>query len=128
PLLPPRGGGVPGAPAGADPDPQILSEARDPRFGDAGQVTLNGALSASVGHLGYDSSDVSSTNVSVEPAFDYFVSPNFSEGGSAFFRYTNATSSGGVDYEATMVGATGRIGGNLWLGARVSFWPRLGVG
>jgi hypothetical protein len=128
PLLPPRGGGVPGAPAGADPDPPILSVAPDPRFGDAGQVTLNGALSASVGHLGYDSSDVSSTNLSVEPAFDYFVSPNFSQGASAFFRYTDAVWGSGVKVDATTVGAIGRIGGNVWLGGRVSFWPRLGVG
>ena len=128
PLLPPRGGGAPGALGDPDPDAPSLHVAPDPRFGDAGQVTLNGALSASVGHLGYDSSDVSSTNVSVEPAFDYFASPNFSQGASAFFRYSDGVSSSGVNVDATTIGATGRIGGNVWLGGRVSFWPRLGVG
>ena len=51
-----------GTPGGANPDGKILRVA-NPRFGDVGQVALNGALSGSIGHLGYDSSDASSTNI-----------------------------------------------------------------
>ena len=124
---PPRGGNTAGTPGGADPDGKILRVA-DPRFGDVGQVALNGALSGSIGHLGYDSSDASSTNVSVEPAFDYFAAQNTSQGATAFFRYANSVSGNGVNVDATTVGVTGRLGQNVWLGGRVSFWPKLAVG
>lgn len=127
PLLPPRGDGTAGAPGVADPDAKML-RAADPRFGDGGQVALTGALSASIGHLGYDSSDASSTNVSVEPAFDYFAAQNTSQGATAFFRYTESVSGNGVNVDATTVGVTGRLGQNVWLGGRVSFWPKLAVG
>jgi len=128
PLIPPRGAGPVQQQGDADPDVPIAHPAADPRFGDAGQVVLNGALSASIGHLGYDSSDASSTNVSVEPAFDYFASPNFSQGASAFFRYGESVATSGASAEISTVGATGRIGPNIWLGERVSFWPKLAVG
>jgi len=130
PLLmrpPSDGAGAPAVPAAVDPDAKAL-RAADPRFGDAGQVALNGTLSASIGHLGYDNGDSSSTSVSVEPAFDYFSASNFSEGATAFFHYGASTSPSGVEGRSTTVGVTGRIGPNFWLGGRFSFWPKLGVG
>ena len=50
-----------------------IRDVREPRFGDAGQVTLNGTLDASFGRLGYDSSNSSTTSFAVQPAFDYFA-------------------------------------------------------
>ncbi len=58
-------------------------------------MAFTGALSASFGHLGYSSGDGSTTSVSIQPAFDYFSGPNFSEGVTALFRYTDSTS--GID-------------------------------
>jgi hypothetical protein len=114
-------------PRAADPDASTVAP-RDPRFGDAGQWTLNGALSAGFGHLGYDASSGSSTSIGVEPAFDHFVSSNFSVGTNAFFRYATSVSASGVDGRSTTVGLTGRTGHNFWLADRVSFWPKLAVG
>jgi len=124
PLLPARA-----APAasgdGAEAETKILRP--DPRFGDAGEVTLNGALSASFGHLGYDTTNTSSTNVNVEPAFDYFSAQSVSEGASVFFRYSEGQS-GGLKVDSKTIGATVRVGNNFWLGGRFSFWPKLALG
>ena len=91
-------------------------------------MAFTGALSASFGHLGYSSGDGSTTSVSIQPAFDYFSGPGFSEGISVLFRYTDSTS--GIDITDTTLtfGVTVALGGNLWLGDRVSFWPKLSLG
>lgn len=125
PLLapPPRPDSAP------EPEPAVTKElAPDPRFGDPGQIALNGSLSASVGHLGYDSTDNTSTTVNVAPAFDYFSARNFSEGVTAFFRYGSSQSGGGRGGTSTSVGATARVGHNVWLDDRLSFWPKLAFG
>jgi len=122
--------------APARPEPAPLAQepavtkdlASDPRFGDPGQIALNGALSASIGHLGYDATDNTSTTINVEPAFDYFSSRNFSEGVTAFFRYGNSQFAGDRATTTTTIGATARIGRNIWLGGAASFWPKLAVG
>jgi hypothetical protein len=126
PLVPaPASGAPPASGDGADAETKVLQA--DPRFGNPGQIALSGALSASIGHLGYDSSSASSTSISVEPAFDYFASRNFTQGVSALFRYTDGTSGFGVKNDSKTLGVTGRIGRNVWLGRRVSLWPRLGL-
>jgi hypothetical protein len=128
PAATPLPDGAPTAPVpAADPDAPVLRNA-DPRFGDPGQVALNGALSASVGHLGFDSGNSSNTNISVEPAFDYFAAPNFSQGVTAFVRYGTSTSASGVDATSTSLGVTLRVGQTFWLARQVSFWPKLAVG
>jgi hypothetical protein len=98
------------------------------RFGDVGQMVLTGILSASFGYLGYSSGGSSSTSFSVQPAFDYFSSEGFSEGASVFFRYSDSTSGIGIRDRNVAFGATAQVGSNLWLGERVSFWPRLEIG
>ena len=78
-------------------DPDASTRAlREPRFGDAEQVALNGALSAGFGRLGYESGNSSSTSFGVEPAFDYFAVPGFSQGATAFFRYLNTEAGNGI--------------------------------
>jgi hypothetical protein len=124
PLLPAPGNAAP-AVSGEEPETKILLA--EPRFGDPGQISLSGALSASLGHGSYDSSNASSTTVSVQPAFDYFASPNFSQGASVLFRYSDGAVGNGVKANATTLGVTGRIGRNVWLGGRFSFWPRLAL-
>jgi hypothetical protein len=124
PLLPPRAAPQPTV---GDPEPAEKPVA-EPRFGDPGQVSLNGALSASLGYLGYETGNASSTSVSVQPAFDYFSSPNFSQGVSVVFRYLDSTQGNGIGFDATTIGVSGRIGQNIWLGGRVSFWPTVALG
>jgi hypothetical protein len=110
---------------GADEEPRRKPELR---FGDEGEMAFTGTLSASFGHLGYSSGDSSSTSVSIEPAFDYFSAPNFSEGISAFFRYSDSTSGIDIGDRTLSFGATVALGGNFWLGDRVSFWPKFSLG
>jgi hypothetical protein len=112
-------------PSSAPSDPLPKPEAR---FGDEGVMAFTGALSASFGHLGYSSGDSSTTSVSIQPAFDYFSSPNFSEGITALFRYSDSTSGIGITDTIITIGVTADVGGNLWLGDRVSFWPKLSFG
>ena len=100
----------------------------EPRFGDEGVMAFTGALSASFGHLGYSSGDGSTTSVSIQPAFDYFSGPNFSEGVTALFRYTDSMSGIDITDRTLTFGVTVALGGNFWLGDRVSFWPKLSLG
>lgn len=120
-------GGVPAEASAADPDASTRS-VRNPRFGDAEQVALNGTLNASFGRLGYDTGNSTTTSFGVEPAFDYFALQNLSQGATAFFRYANIESANGIEVTSATVGVSGRIGRNFWLGQRVSFWPKLAVG
>jgi hypothetical protein len=113
------------SPSSAPPDPLPKPEAR---FGDEGVMAFTGALSASFGHLGYSSADSSSTSVSIQPAFDYFSGPSFSEGISALFRYTDSSSGIDITDKTLTFGVTVAAGANLWLGDRVSFWPKLSFG
>ena len=91
-------------------------------------MAFTGALSASFGHLGYSSGDGSTTSVSIQPAFDYFSGPNFSEGVTALFRYTDSISGIDITDRTLTFGVTVALGGNFWLGDRVSFWPKLSLG
>jgi len=109
--------------AQADPLPT-----RESRFGDEGTMAFSGALSASFGHLGYSSGGSSTTSVSIQPAFDYFSGPGFSEGITALFRYSDSTSGIDITDKILTFGVTVAAGGNLWLGDRVSFWPKLYLG
>ncbi len=98
------------------------------RFGDAGEMVINGALSASIGHLGYTSGGSSTTSFGIEPALDYFSSRNLSQGLSAFFRYSDSISGINLENENVTFGITGHLAFNLWLADRVSLWPRLALG
>jgi len=108
-------------PAGAAP-------ADHPRFGDRGQVALDGALSANFGHFGYSAGSTSVTTFAVAPAFDYFATPNVSVGVTAAFRYFDNTFGPGSNSTTKNYAVGGQIGINQWLGERVSIWPKLGVG
>jgi hypothetical protein len=98
------------------------------RFGDPGRTAISGALSASIGHLGYASGPASSTNLGVEPALDYFVVRNVSLGGSAFVRYSDETSGLALTVKSWSTGLNARVGVNAWIDDRFSFWPKLSVG
>jgi hypothetical protein len=134
PLAPPP---TPAASARSSVPPANFSAStpalREARFGEAGQVVLDGALFIDFGHLGY-SGGGSNSALNIQPAFDYFVVPGFSLGVSALFRYADNSptpaNSYAVTYDSTYVayGVTGEVGFNLWLGDRVSFWPNFALG
>jgi hypothetical protein len=64
----------------------------------------------------------------VEPAFNYFLIPDFSVGASAFFGYSKSTSGIDISDSSVQYGVTGQIGSNVWLGSAVSLWPRFSLG
>jgi hypothetical protein len=116
--------------AGAEPSPQPYDPPppRRPRFGDPGQISFDGALSASLGHTGYSESSTSLTSFNVQPALDYFSASNVSEGVSATFRYSDNATGLGSESKNVSFGVTAQFGVNLWLAQRLSFWPKLGLG
>lgn len=128
PLLAPVGPepseGAPAAPAPAE----AAGPARTPRFGDAGEIVFTGVLNASIGRLGFDVGGSSSTTLSIEPAFDYFQTRDTSEGTSVFLRYSDVVSGIGTETKALSYGWYGQLGQNVWIGDRVSFWPKLALG
>ena len=110
------------------PNPPTTAR-REARFGEPGELVLSGTLSASFGHSGISSEGLSSNSFGIQPAFDYFVAPALSVGASAFFRYNSLTStaSNTVGQKTVAYGLSGQIGLNLWLGERVSLWPKLSL-
>ena len=108
--------------------PTVVAPSPEARFGDAGEMVINGALSGSIGHLGYSSGGSSTTSFGIEPAFDYFSWRNFSQGASAFFRYNDSLSGIKLENKSVTFGITGHLAFNLWLGDHVSLWPRLALG
>lgn len=98
------------------------------RFGAAGTTVLTGILSASFGFLGYSAGNSSSKSVGIEPAFDYFVSEDFSLGASVFGRYSSVTSGIDITDRTLSFGFNVQMGDNFWLGERVSLWPRFFLG
>ena len=109
--------------------PTPPNTAREARFGERGELVLSGALSASIGHYGISPEGLSSNSFGIQPAFDYFVAPDLSVGASASFRYDSLTSSppGTFGQKIVTYGLYGQLGINLWLGERVSLWPKLSL-
>jgi len=130
PLVAPSAAPAPETPpAEQSSEPERGEAPRPPtHFGDEGEIVLSGALSASLGHLGYDTSPNTSTSFNVEPAFDYFSDRDFSEGASAFFRYSDNSFGAGQSYWNMAYGGTVQLGLNLRLSERVSLWLKSGVG
>ncbi len=89
-------------PTAAPPTP---AAPREPEFGDAGEYVISGLFAVSLGHLGYSSSNASSTSIMVQPSFDYFVSGNFSMGGSVFLQHSDVVTGIGVETNSTAYGA-----------------------
>ena len=87
-------------------------------FGQAGQLVISQDAS---GFLGYNTGD-EVFQVRLEPAADYFLQQNLSVGAAALLQFAFG------DSTAVSLGVLGRVGYNLPLSQRVSFWPKLGFG
>ena len=116
------------SPAAPPPPAAPPAPPRNPRFGDPGQVALNGALSTAFGRTTYSATSTSVSSFGVAPAFDYFSTPNVSVGVSGFLRYSDVTYAPGSASTTWTYGVSGQVGINLWLNERVSFWPKLALG
>jgi len=105
---------------------------REVRFGGARQFVFDGALSASIGRVGFGAGG-STTSYGIQPAFHYFAAPNVSLGVSAQLRHIASEPSNSGTYNvlgsSTLTfGLSAAVGFNAWLGDRVSLWPRLSLG
>ncbi|RKH35586.1 hypothetical protein [Corallococcus sicarius] len=107
------------ASAMAAEEPNLNSDpGRASEFGQPGQVVVSQEMSGFLGY--YTEAEV--FEVRLEPSADYFLQQNLSVGASALVQlaFGDATTVG--------LGVLGRVGYNLPLSERVSFWPKLGFG
>jgi hypothetical protein len=91
-------------------------------FGDQGQLTVSSDSSIEISHMTVSDSSVSSTEITLLPAVDYFVAHNLSVGGFVGLDYIKA---GGEHSTVFKIGP--RIGYNIPLAKLISFWPKLGL-
>ena len=90
-------------------------------FGDQGQIAVSSDSSLSITHTTVSGSNGSKTEISLLPAIDFFVAHNLSVGGFVGLDYVKAG-----DEHSTTFGVGPRVGYNLPLSRRISFWPKLG--
>jgi hypothetical protein len=90
-------------------------------FGDQGQLTVSSDSSLAISHKTVSGVSESTTEVTLLPAVDYFVAHNLSIGGFVGLDYTKTGSE-----HSTVFGIGPRVGYNIPLSNRISFWPKLG--
>lgn len=112
--------------------PEVVLEAPPPSFGSQGEFVVTAASDLDIGATSYSVSEASSFGFTIAPGFDYFIVENFSIGLSGSFAYGESK---GYDAagnllrrRASTITGGPRIGFNLPLGSRVSWYPRVTLG
>jgi hypothetical protein len=100
-----------------------FTPAPPPGFGARGQAVLSTNLSLSLLRSTVTMGGGSSTDLTLQPAFDLFLSARFSVGSILYYRYVAVPGP-----NLTVYGLEPRVGYNLPLSESVSFWPRVGLG
>jgi hypothetical protein len=122
---PPQGatGPAPAAPPAAPPPTDI-------GLGTAGQLVVSDdvqiALLRQTQSQAGQSRDI--TQIQLQPALDYFVSPNLSIGGQVRIMFSSIDNGGGSSSDVTTLGLLPRIGYNVALSPTSSIWPRVALG
>jgi hypothetical protein len=95
-------------------------------FGAPGQIAISSDFSAQIGSHAEIAADgntpASTTTVSLSPALDVFVAPNFSVGGQVALQWSTT---GGSTTSGFGVGP--RVGYDLPMSDTISFWPKGGL-
>jgi hypothetical protein len=91
------------------------------RFGEAGQKAISSDVGMSISNTSVSGVDGSSTVLVLRPALDIFVADSLSVGGFVGVEY--ASSPGGSS-QSISIGP--RVGYDVFLSDRVSFWPKIG--
>jgi Outer membrane protein beta-barrel domain len=99
--------------------PAHAQEAPAEQFGAKGVLAISSDVGLSIQHQ-FEGQD--STVFSLHPAADYFVIDHLSLGG-----YVDFSHQGGSGVSATNIGIGPRIGYDLNLSSRFSFWPKAGL-
>jgi hypothetical protein len=120
------------APPSAASAPSAPSARTAPRFGEAGQLVVTGSTSLGATSLRYSTSDASRDSVSGVLGFDWFLVKNVSVGLDLEASYSDSKGYGAdgslVETKAKLLSGGPRVGVNLPLGERLSFYPRLLLG
>lgn len=111
-----------GATRGVAAQDAAEDEARQRRFGRAGQWALANDSALAVQRSSQADTDGSVTTVTLTPAADYFVIRNLSIGGFLGIQYTKAGDSDGLRFQ---IGP--RVGYNIYLADRWTLWPKVGI-
>jgi hypothetical protein len=106
---------------GSDALPEVRANSPSGRFGSKGQIAVSSDTGFSISNTSVSGIDGSSTQIVLRPAVDYFVMDYLSVGGFVGVEYTSTP--GG---SASSVSIGPRVGYNLPLSERLSFWPKLG--
>jgi hypothetical protein len=101
--------------------PAVAANSPSGVFGDRAQLTISSDAGLSISNTSTSGVDGSTTNLTLRPAVDYFVVNNVSVGGFLGLDYTSAS---GVHSTTFAIGP--RVGYNLAISERFSFWPKLG--
>jgi len=109
-------------------NPPAIAPPKEPEFGDRGEYVLSGAFFLNFGHLGYSKTDASTTSVSIQPSFDYFIAPNYFMGGAIFLSHADTVAGIGVETNSITYGAYLHLGGNVPLGSSFSWRPQGSIG
>ncbi len=120
-------------PRGAiEPNAQVAAEPPSARFAARGEVLISGGTSLGLSGTTFDSSDASRFSAFFSLGLDYFFLNNLSIGVDTTVSYASAKGYGAdsslVGVTTTGVSAGPRIGFNVPLSKRVSWYPRLAVG
>lgn len=101
--------------------PQVRADSPSGRFGGKGQVAISSDAGLSISNTSISGVDGSSTQLVLRPAVDYFVIDYLSIGGFLGLEYNSAP---GGSSTAMSIGP--RVGYNIPLSERFSFWPKVG--
>jgi hypothetical protein len=101
--------------------PAVRSSSPSGRFGEQGQKAVSSDAGLSISNTSASGVDGSTTTLILRPAVDWFFMDSVSLGGFVGVEYTS--SQGG---SSTVISLGPRLGYNLPLSERLSFWPKLG--
>jgi hypothetical protein len=101
--------------------PDVARSSPSGKFGGKGQIAVLSDTGFSIGNTSISGADGSTTALVLRPAVDYFIADYISLGGFLGLAYT---STGGGSDTTFSIGP--RVGYNIPLSERFSFWPKVG--
>jgi hypothetical protein len=124
---------APQTPAGTAPPataPAAAAPAADIGLGTPGQFAVSDDMQIALirQSQSLQGQSIDTTRIQLQPAIDYFVSPNVSIGGQVRIAYESRDTGGGSTNTMTTLGLLPRVGYNVALSPTSSIWPRASLG
>jgi hypothetical protein len=112
--------------------PPTADQETAPSFGQRGQIAIFGSSSIRLSSSTFDGSNTKLSSYTFSPGFDYFVARNIAIGLSLDAEYADEKDDGAgggiVETQSTTLSAGARLGLNVPLRGRFSWYPRATVG